>query len=162
MYQPLRFYLESSFWSRLVDRSDPARRRITRRFLTWAVPRHYLLASDLVDAEMREIRDPDLRRQVLRRYAAVRKRTVPTVPEVGRIARDLIQRGCVTEKHLADAFHLGYAIVALADALVTWNLSDLARPHTRGIVSDYCWQRGFPEMRIGSPQEVGRWLNVAM
>lgn len=162
MKTPLRLYLETSFWSRLVDRSDPSRRRISRRFLQWAVPRHYFLASDLVDAETREIRDPDLRRQVLRKYAMVRKRPVPTVPEVGRIARDLIRRGCVTEKHLADAFHLGYAIVARADALVTWNLSDLARPHTRRIVRDYCWQRGLPEMRVGSPQEVGRWLDVAM
>lgn len=156
----LRFYLESSFWSRLVDRTDPARRRASRRFLRWAGPRHFLLTSELVRTEIEATQDPNQGRQIHRLYDAARKRNIPMVPEVRRVARELILRGALTPNHLADAYHVGYAIVSRVDALVTWNIRDLARPWTRRVVSDFCWERGLPELRIGNPQEVGRWLNV--
>lgn len=160
MPTPLRLYLETSFWSRLVDRTDPVRRRATRRFLEWASRRHFLLASRLVTYELDDTRDPERRRQVSRLYRDVRTRTVPTLLSVYETAWELVRLGCVTQNHLADAFHLAYAISVRADALVTWNLHDLARPHTRRIVQGYCWRNDVPEVRIGDPVEVGRWLHV--
>lgn len=157
---PLRLYVETSVWSRVVDRRDPVRRRATRKFVAWAIPRHFLFSSRLVLFELEHTQDPEMRRQVVRRYRDVRKRDIPTLSAVRDAAWELVRRGCVTENHLADAFHLGYAIAGRMDALITWNLRDLARPHTRKIVSDYCWQCGIPGLRIGNPQEVGQWLNV--
>ena len=160
MAQGLRFYLESSFWARLVDRRDPRRRRATRRFQAWMDPRHFALVSDLVRAELRETQDPDLRRSVVRRYHRAGKKLVPTTPNVRRVAWDLVARGAVTENHLADAFHIAYSMVGRAFALVTWDVSDLAREHTRRIVREYCWLQGLPELRIGTPIEVAQWLDV--
>jgi transposase InsO family protein len=139
---------------------DPERRRATRHFMAWLGPRHYALVSDLVHVELRETRDEGLRRQVERKYVRASKKTVPTTGRVREIAWALVAAGCVTENHLADAFHIAYSIRGGADALVTWNLQDLAREHTRRILRDYCWEHGHPELRVGTPVEVGRWLGV--
>jgi predicted nucleic acid-binding protein len=160
MTSPLRFYVETSVWSRVVDRADPIRRRATRAFLEWARPRHFLLTSRVVLVELRETRDRALRHQTVRKFQEVRARNVSWTLSVDQIAWDLVELGCVSENDLADALHLAYALIGKADALVTWNLADLARPHTRQIVRDYCWRHGLPEMRIGDPIEVGRWLDV--
>ena len=156
----LRLYVETSVWSSLTDRTDPERRRETRRFLEWCRPRHRLLSSRVVLRELKGIRDSSLRRNALRLYESFRKRIVPENPQAERMARDLIRLGCVTENHLADAVHLAYTIFAGADALVTWNMGDLARPHTRMIVRGFCRRNGLPDIRIDSPVEVARWLGV--
>ncbi len=77
-----------------------------------------------------------------------------------RVAYELIALGCVTAKHLADAYHLAYAVLGRVDAVVTWNMADLARAHTREVLRDYCWRYGIPEIRIGNPSEVAGWLDV--
>jgi hypothetical protein len=119
-----------------------------------------VLTSLVVLLELQQTRDEELRRQSRRLYRLTRKRNVPTSARVKEIADDLQRLGAIGPAHVADALHLGYALIGQADALVTWNLADLARPHTRQIVSDYCWRRGLAEMRIGDPIEVGRWLDV--
>jgi hypothetical protein len=123
-------------------------------------PRHFALASDLIRQELVETRDPDLRRQILRKYAKTSKRIVPTTGRVREAAWDLVRLGCVTENHLADAFHIAYSLVGRAYALVTWDVADLARERTRRLLREYCWRGGLPELRIGTPVEVGRWLDV--
>lgn len=160
MAQGLRFYLETSFWARMGDQRDPERRRATRRFAEWLRPRHFALVSDLVRGELRETRDQEVRRSIIRRFLRVAKKLVPTTPKIRRVAWEIIGTGAVTENHLADAFHSSYSIVGRAYALVTWDVNDLAREHTRRLVREYCWRRGIPELRIGTPIEVGRWLDV--
>jgi hypothetical protein len=118
------------------------------------------LVSDLVRGELRETRDPDIRRSIVRQYHRAPKRLVPTTPRVRRVAWEIIDAGAVTENHLADAFHIAYSIVSRAYALVTWDVNHLAREHSRRVVRDYCWRLGLPELRIGTPIEVGRWLDV--
>lgn len=160
MPQGLRFYLETSFWARLADRLDPWRRRASRRFAEWMRPRHFALSSDLVAGELWETRDLNLRRAIVRRYVRTPRRIVPTSPRVRRVAWEIVEMGAVTENHLADAFHIAYSIEGRAFALVTWDVNDLARDHTRRRLREYCWRRGLPELRIGTPIEVGRWLDV--
>jgi hypothetical protein len=105
MAQGLRFYLESSVWARLADRKDPVRRRSTRRFVSWMRPRHFALVSDLVQGELGETRDPDVRRSIVRLYYRASKRLIPITPKVRRVAWEIVGAG-VTENHLADAFHI--------------------------------------------------------
>lgn len=153
-------YLESSFWSRLVDRADPVRRRASRRFLEWLRPRHFVLVSNLVHVELWNTQDPQVRRQALRKYEASPKRVVTSSRRVTELAWEFVAAGGVTENHLADAFHIAYSIVGRADAMATWDVRHLARAHTRRIVEEHCWRRGIPLLRIGTPIEVGRWLDV--
>ncbi|HLY74108.1 MAG TPA: PIN domain-containing protein [Planctomycetota bacterium] len=160
MRHGLRFYLESSFWSRLVDREDPTRRRASRRFLEWLRPRHFVLVSHLVQVELWRTRDAELRSQALRKYENASKRIVTSSSRVIEIAREIIAAGAMTENHLADAFHIAYSVVGRAEALVTWDVGQIARAHTRRIVDEYCWRLGIPAVRLGTPIEVGRWLDV--
>ena len=87
-------------------------------------------------------------------------RPIQTTEKVRAAAWDLVRLGCVTENHLADAFHLAYSVVGGADALITWDLRDLAREQTRKVLRDYCWRQGLAEIRIGTPIEVAKWLDV--
>jgi predicted nucleic acid-binding protein len=160
MAQGLRFYLESSFWSRLVDRADPTRRRASRRFLEWMRPRHFALVSNLVRVELWNTQNSEVRNQALRKYEGSAKRMLTSTARVTGLAWELVRAGCVTENHLADALHIAYSIVGRADALVTWDVRHIARVQTRRIVEGYCWRQGIPALRIGTPIEVGRWLDV--
>jgi histone H3/H4 len=123
-------------------------------------PRHFAVSSDLVHGELRETLDAQLRRSMVRRYLRSAKRLIPSTPKVRRIAWEIIGAGAVTENHLADAFHIAYSMVGRAYALVTWDANHLAREHARRAVREYCWRHGLPELRIGTPIEVGRWLDV--
>ena len=153
-------YLETSFWLRLADRQNPARRRATARFLRWARIRFHLRISPEVRAEVHETSDPALRHPMRRKIERVRPRTVTGGARVDRLVAELLLHGVLTRAHLADLYHIGYALLGGTDYLVTWDIGDLAREQTRRRVTEFCVATGRKALMIGTPVEVARWLGT--
>ena len=155
-----RIYPETSFWRRLVDDGDFERRRLTYRFLRAIEGRARLLGSSLILAELGRGLSGDARTAVLRRHWAARPRIVTGVPRVHRISLELLMAGGRGIRALADMLQVGYSIVGGADFLVSWDRADLARDRTRKVVRDYGQRTGTKVPRIGTPEEVARWLGL--
>ena len=160
MKERLRLYLDTSVWSALSPASDARMRRLTSQFLFRVAWRHRLLTSKLVFRELDRIANVEIRRAIRRRVRDYRPRVVTGTSQVHRTADDLIQVGCLPERDIADLYHIAYTIAAKADALVTWDMGDLARPRTRLIVGAYLRGLGRADIPIETPEGVARWLGV--
>ena len=155
-------YIETSAWSAVVDPRIPGRQKITRTFFKKIKRRYRLQVSDLALEEIREHPRPDLRRRILRYLWRRRPKVLGPNARVREATRELMSMGRWGPRVLVDVTQVGYALVGKADALVTWNQKDLARREVRRVIQRYCRERNRPMMRIGTPQEVARWLGVKM
>ncbi len=153
-----RFYVETSVWVRLLDRSDPRRRRTTYRVMNSLGRAGRFHTSKLALMEVADTPDWEMRHQIERRVKRMRPRIVPATAEVRKVAADLLEAGCLTGTHLADLYHLGYAIVGRSDVLLTWNMADLARERTRVFVAGVCRRRGQSPVEIYTPEEAAKWF----
>lgn len=57
--------------------------------------------------------------------------------------------------------HLACASISGADALVTWNKSDLANDTARRVFKAVTGERQLELPRVGTPVEVRSWLGIA-
>jgi predicted nucleic acid-binding protein len=153
-----RAYLESSVWNRIVDRVDPDRRRLTRSFLRLGRRKLRWFASAAVNAELNRTPEPEVRRSLQRQVRKHRPRAVTMSTRAGRIFEDLIARGIGTPARAADMLHLALAIAGRMDYLVSWDERHLATARVDRMARAYCRERGYTEMRIGTPTEVARWV----
>lgn len=155
-----RLYLESSFWRRLGDPASSPRRILSYRFLRRAGRSHKFLVSQVVAEELAEMPSTADYRAILRRWEAWRTRKVPWRAAIQRVAEELLATGGWSRRRFADMLHLSYAVVGSADALVTWDLHDLASPQMRRILHRVVKRLDLPEPRIGTPLEVAKWLGL--
>ncbi len=161
MAERYRLYLETSFWRRLGDPHLHERRRESFAFLRAIdAGRHQILVSRLVVQEIEATPDPEERRHILRRLWNLRRRLITLNSKILRIGFALLEAGGRGRNALADMMHLGYAVFSGADAVVTWDESDLARDHTRRLVAAYARRDGCKAPLIGTPKDVGRWLGI--
>jgi len=157
-----RLYLDTAFWNRLADRENFHLRRTTYRFLNRACPRHEVLVSPLVVAEIQATPDPEERRIIERILRKQRPERTGWQPRAADIATALLDEGGWGPRMLVDLTHVGYAIVSRADALVTWDARTLARPRVRTVVQAFCRRERLEAPLIGLPEEVAEWLELVM
>ncbi len=151
-------YLETSIWSRLVEVPVSPRRRITEQFVDQVARHHRIVISDMVDVELAAIPDVTLRTAAQDRLWAMRPRVARFRAEAERVALDLLRMGRWSPRRFADLMHVAYTVLEDADALVTWDVADLARGRPRRIVHAYTRARGMLTPLIETPEEVSRWL----
>jgi hypothetical protein len=162
MKRRYRIYLETSFWDRLGDRQNLEMRRITYRFLNRSCRIHDILVSPIVCHEIEETPDPQERTIIQRQLQGTRAEVVGENAKARRIAGQLLERGGFGERMLADLLHVSYAILGRANAMVTWDRRTLARQGVRTVVQAYCAREGRAAPLIGVPEDVARWLELAM
>lgn len=121
MKRVYKIYFETSLCNRLGDQEYHRRRKISYRFLRRCVKDHHVLTSKLVLREIQATPALEERRHILRRVWSARPRVITTSRRVERIALDLLEAGGRGDDLFADMLHIGYSIVAGADALVTWD-----------------------------------------
>jgi predicted nucleic acid-binding protein len=153
-------YLETSFWSRLVDPPESRKSVVTAAFLRDAGRRHHILVSNVVIDELLEIKAQDKRRAVLELLSRSDATRLAFDPEASRIALEILRAGRWSARRFADMLHVAYTIRYRADALVTWDLDDLARERPRSVVHAYTRGRGLLTPMIGTPEEVAQWLEL--
>jgi hypothetical protein len=153
-------YPETSFWRRLGDSANSGPRKVSYRFLWMARRKCRVLVSKLTLAELARTPDPVERRHVLKRLWGSRPRLVTNSRKAERIAFQLLDAGGWSETLLADMLHVSYSMLSGADALVTWDRSDLARERTRRIVQAFGRREGLSVPLIGTPEDVAEWLEL--
>lgn len=117
--------------------------------------------SQLVYDELRFTTPSEQLPAVLRRLAATRLEKVPVTIRVRRLAGDLLRAGDWPERQRPDMTHLACAMLSGADALITWDSADLAKPKTRNIAAQWARERRRAPLRIGKPEDVAAWLGIA-
>lgn len=153
-------YIETSLWSRLADPPSEPKRWATEAFLRSTRLGHRLLVSPIVIEEILETPDRARAQEIIDRLWAMRPEVLPAWEEAERIASDLIAAGRWSRRRIADLVHVGYTVLSRADALVTWDTDDLARPRPRTVVHAYARRRGMSAPLIGTPKEVAEWLDI--
>lgn len=153
-------YVEASVWSRLADPADRPHARLSEAFIREASLRHRILISSVVVGEVMKVLDPLRRRYIIERIHDTRSEMAPPKAEAEGIAQDLLRLGCWSERRFVDMLHVAYTILEKADALVTWDVDDLARERPRKVVHAYTRSRGMLTPLIGTPEEVSAWLGV--
>ncbi|MBI2920712.1 MAG: hypothetical protein HYY18_06460 [Planctomycetes bacterium] len=155
---PRKLYIETSVWKRLADPAMDWRRRATFRFLRTVGRHHQLLVSHVVRKEIDQTPDQAERKLLRRRlYAASPGFLTPPI-HLKATVMELLASGGWSERKFQDMQHLAFAILSKADALVSWDVGDLARPKTRRIVEKWCRGRRLDSPFLGTPLEVARWL----
>lgn len=157
-----RLYLDTSFWDRLGDPQHPPERKTSYRFLNRACARHEVLISPLVIDEVRNTPDPVERRVIERQMRGVRPTIISGQQRAEEIADALRREGQFGDRMLADLAHVAYAVMGAADAVVTWDVRTLARERVRLVLHAYCRREGLESPLIGVPEDVARWLELAM
>jgi predicted nucleic acid-binding protein len=152
--------LETSIFSRLADPAGSPKRRTTEAFVRSARLTHTLVFGAVVIDEILETRGRLHREAILDRTWASGAELLPLYPETRKMAKDLLAAGRWSGRRIADMVHLAYTLLADADALVTWDTDDLARPRPRTIVHAYARRMGMPAPLIGTPEEVATWLDI--
>ena len=162
MLAPMKrsLFLETSFWSRLVDSADARKQRLTESFLDAATLQCRVLISPTVAAELSRTPAKDRRALLLDRLWAARPEVVTFGARPEEMALELLAAGRWSRSRFADMVHVAYTVLSGADALVTWDVHDLARERPRVVVHAFAVRRGLRAPLIGTPQEVAEWLGI--
>lgn len=161
MKKRFKLYLETSFWKRLVDDGPTPRREISYAFLRDVSGKHRIIVAKRVFEEIIHTTSPGSRTSLLRRMKSSRVKTVPATAEIHELAGQLLVAGRWGEGRRADMLHLACAMIGVADALVTWDKSDLANDDARRIFKAVADARQLKLPRVGTPIEVRSWLGIA-
>lgn len=153
-------YVETSVWSRLADPPDQRAARLSGAFIAEVSRRHRILISDAVILEISRTPDPSRRQYLAERILEVRPRIAPPDERAERMADELLRLGRWRERRLVDLLHVAYTVLEKADALVTWDVDDLARERPRHVVHAYTRSRKLLTPLIGTPEEVAVWLGL--
>ncbi len=153
-------YLETSIWSRLLDSADLRKQRLTQSFVDTAALQCRILISPTVPAELRRTPGKEKRTLLLDRLWAARPEVATFGARAEEMALELLSAGRWKRSRFADMVHVAYTVLSGADALVTWDVDDLARERPRVVVHAFAVRRGLRAPLIGTPQEVGPWLGL--
>ena len=155
-----KLYLETSFWRRLVDETSDPRRIESYRFLRTVRKSHLLVVSTLVSEELERAPVSALRGTMKRRIRAANPDvlTISTAAEVADRLLSIQGRG---KRDRPDMLHVACAMIHGIDALVSWDLHDLACGGTRKAVERIAAERRLTATYVGTPREVATWLTTA-
>ncbi|MCC6738340.1 MAG: PIN domain-containing protein [Planctomycetia bacterium] len=158
---PLRLYLETSFWRRLVDNQSPERRKASYRLYRFLLDRHEMLVSPLVFEELEHTTTAAELRPLLRKMKRGRVERLAQTAAVTQAAQSLLDEAGWGGGQGTDALHIAFAMMANVDVLVTWDAADIARKKTRDLVRRIArtWRIPFPELL--TPVETLQWLHLS-
>lgn len=150
----LRLYLDTSVWSGLFAERQPEHQRWGKLLLDHAKASGIqLYASDTVLAEF--ARAPsDLQDCLIGALQDSEAIVLEVDSQVIEFATACIARGTIPERYEADAVHIGCAVVAGLDAIVSWNMEHIVKLRTKHDVKVLCLELGYRLVEIVTPQEV--------
>lgn len=155
---PRKLYIETSFWKRLADPSMDWRRRASYRFLRTIRRHHQLFVSHIVRRELDQNPDVEERKSLRRRIQSARPGFLTPPANLEETVWSLLAAGTWGLRKFQEMQHLAFAILTDVDALVSWDVKDLARRETRRVLSRWCQNKGVSSPYVGTPVEVARWL----
>ena len=152
----LKIYLDTCTVSNLEEPSKPVRMAEMRALWELIKQSEYgLVLSDVVLNEIGEIKDVE-RRTILTSYLSeVMYEYVETNDEIEHIAEIIANSGVlVAQRHRNDRLHIGCALVARADMLVSNNFVHMVNAKTIMGVRKIAIVEGYGFMEIFSPKMI--------
>lgn len=147
----LKVYLDTSVVSYLEQEDAPEKMLITRRLWQRFIDGDYdIFLSSLTLKEVRACSEPK-RSKLLHRLDLINFFTIKISKEVFVIANQIIGSGILTKKSYYDSCHIGAAVFAKCDCILSWNFKHLVNINTiRGVraITD-CY--GLKQIDIVSP-----------
>jgi len=149
-----QYYLDTSVIGGAVDAEEPQRLRLLNDLFLRQDRQQLRLHSSTVLLE--EIaRAPQAVREVLERYVVRLHQPILAESDASRhAAQTLLGTGVLARDALDDARHLGCAMVAELDAVVSWNFRHLVNPVRRRGIQSVCSLLGLRILDVISPLEV--------
>lgn len=151
-----RIYVETSVISYLTSRPSrdlivAAHQEITREW--WAVRREaFSIAVSTLVADEASRGDADAAGARLAALAGIESMSI--APDAVTLAQELVVRGALPKKALADALHVALATLWRADYLLTWNCTHIANGETLPLVESSLRALGHTPPRILTPLEM--------
>lgn len=149
-----KIYLDSSVPSAYYDRLKLPRQRITRYWWNEVMKQNFeAYISVVTDTELNGTKDMLLRKKLL--YLVKDFFLLELSEDAVELAGIYVQNGIVPEKYRNDALHIAIATLNGIDILVSWNFSHLVNLETRRKVKGINLFKGYKEIDIVSPEELG-------
>lgn len=147
----LKVYLDTSVVSYLEQEDAPEKMLITRRLWQRFIDGEYdIFLSNLTLEEVRACGEPK-RSKFSAELDLIKFSTIEMSKEILAIADQIISSGILTQKSRSDCRHIGAAVMAGCDCILSWNFKHLVNVNTiRGVraITNLC---GLKPIEIISP-----------
>lgn len=149
-----KVYVETSVISYLTawpstDVRVLAKQAVTKEWWTGCDGRFELFASQFVEVE--SLRgDAEAAKDRMEKLATLAM--LPSVPDVERLAQQLVRRGAIPIVAQDDAAHVAIAAVHEMDYLVTWNFRHINNLTMRSQIEKVCHELGYRCPMICTPE----------
>lgn len=150
----IKIYLDTSTPSAYYDKKKPVRQKITQEWWNNIMFRNYeVYISEVTVTELSETTDIDLRNKLLRLVKPIQVLEIPK--ETKELAEAYIDNDIIPEDYLDDALHVAITTFYYLDILVSWNFEHLVNPIARRKIKAINLFKGYKEIDIASPEELG-------
>lgn len=148
----LKIYFDTSVPSNFYDIDTPEQTALTRLF--W---NDYLCDFNcyISEATLREIKETKLlnkRNEILKLINKFK--ILKITAEVEGLAGKYIDNGIVPHSYPIDALHLACATWNKTDLIATWNITHMANPQRRKLLTDFNASSGLFIPQITTPEEI--------
>lgn len=145
-------YLDASIPSACCEKSQPARRKITRKWWNNEISRYEAVVSRLTIEEIEALKTKEKREAIL---SLIRDFPVlENSPLAERLAKKYIEEKIIPPNAFNDALHIALAVVNKKDILLSWNFAHLVKSEVERKVNAYNIISGYSRVIIASPQDL--------
>jgi hypothetical protein len=150
----MKLYLETTVPNFLFADDAPEKRRATEVFFQWLrITSDELYASQLVKDELDLAPEPK-RSRMLRALADLHVVMLPVPVEAAVLAGQYVREKVLPAQYHNDALHVATAVCQRLDVVVSWNMKHLVNVRRIQRINAVNDQRGWPAIRIHTPEEV--------
>lgn len=144
--------------SAYYDERKPERQKITQVWWEGLKEKYEVYISEIVEAEINANPDLELKTKI---YNLVKDfRVLEVTPEVRNLAEEYIKNELFSEENFRDALHIAVATINNMDVLVSWNFNHIVNYETKRKVKAVNLLKGYRDIDIESPVEMGGGKNV--
>ena len=151
MRHRLKLYLDTSVVSALFDDRNPERKSLTESFYN-EIETFEIFISNITIAEIEKTPDKNLKKEMKEKIATFSVLSLSN--EVEELAKEIIQKGAISESYSEDAYHIAIAIINEMDFLLSWNFRHIVRKKTKDIVRMINTLRNLRQIEILTPAEL--------
>jgi len=142
-------YLDASIPSACCEKSQPERRKITRKWWKEKISHYQVTVSYLTLEEIEALETKEKKEAILSLIQDFP--ILGNSPAAERLAKRYIEEKIIPPNAFNDALHLALAVVNKKDILLSWNFAHLVKPQVERKVNIYNFISGYSRIRIISP-----------
>ncbi|MCL2740044.1 MAG: PIN domain-containing protein [Oscillospiraceae bacterium] len=147
-----KIYLDTSVIGYLHQETQPEKMQDTLKLWEKIKQGEYeVVLSQLVFDEISRTRNEEIKEIMLGFIAEIDYKKIEVTEEVKKISDLVMQNHILTQKSIDDSLHIGCAIIAECDAIVSWNFKHLVNIRTINGVRAIATMCGYNNMNIVQP-----------